>query len=166
MHSATKSLVDWRFTVTSSGQQDYCVYRDKFPVSEPIIKKSAFLQATGEAKYTQDFGHQTYHLSGVYILNLGKNAQACAKFEITIPPSLKKKFPDVIRVFTAQDLQDLDKEKKQGQDVHSRNDMGKGQAGFCGDTVFAQNEVRHTDVYYVPHRCPTPVWVHNQMACA
>ena len=145
MHSAAKSLVDWRFTVTSSGQQDFRVYRDEFPISEPIVKKSTFLQATGEAKYTQDIGWHTHHLSGVYILNLGKNAQAYADFQISVPPTsfLKEKFPQVVHVFTAQDLQELDiKEQKQGQAIHSRNNMGPGQAGFCGDTIFAQNEVR------------------------
>ena len=144
MHSASKSLVNWRLTVASSGQQDFCVYCDEFPVSEPIVKNSAFLQTTGEAKYTQDMGRQTHHLNGVYILNIGKDAQAYANFEISIPPSFEKKFPYVIRVFTAQDFQSLD-QPEQGQGVHSRNDMGQGQAGFCGDTIFAQNEVRHAN---------------------
>lgn len=134
------SLADWRFTVTSSGQQDFCVCCDEFPVSEPIVKKSAFLQATGEAKYTQDMGYQTYHLNGVYILNLGKEAQSFAKFDIKIPPFFKKKFPDVVRVFTAEDLKDSSGQLKQG--VYPRNFMGKGQDGLHGDTIFAQDEVR------------------------
>ena len=144
-----KSLPNWRFIVHSSGQQDFCVYRDKNPVSEPVVKTSAFLQATGEAKYTQDVSHQTHHLNGVYILNLGKNAKPYAKFEIDIPDNtFKEKFPDVVRVFTAKDMEDPNGKLK--NDVHPRNHMGLGPivshgkdlVHMHGDTVFAQDEVR------------------------
>ena len=38
----------------SSGTQTYNDYPDELPVSGPYIKRSAFLQASGEAKYTHD----------------------------------------------------------------------------------------------------------------
>jgi len=105
-------------------------------VSEPIIKQSAFLQATGEAKYTQDIGRQAPHLNGVYILNMGKNAQPYAEFQINIPTNFKEKFPDVVRTFTAEDL----KGPIEGE-VYHRNNLGRGQRGFPGDTLFAQKKV-------------------------
>ena len=108
-------------------------------MSEPFVKQSAFLQATGEAKYTQDIGLQAPHLNGVYILNMGKNAQPYAEFQINIPPDLKEKFPDVVRVFTAEDLKEPT--GKPEDDVYPRNNLGKGQCGFPGDTLFAQKKV-------------------------
>lgn len=141
MHSAPDSIINWRFTVASSGQQDFCVYCKEFPVSEPIIKQSAFLQATGEAKYTQDVHRLTHHLDGVYILNMGRDAQACANFKIAIPSSFKQDFPDVVDVFTAEDIGALCDNKINQQGLYPRNDMGQGQSGFPGDTIFAQGEV-------------------------
>ena len=130
-----------RFTVVSSGRQDFCVYREEFPVSEPIVKQSAFLQATGEAKYTQDIGRQAPHLNGVYILNMGKNAQPYAQFQINTPSDLKEQFPEVVGVFTAEDLKEP--AGKPEDDVYPRNNLGRGQHGFPGDTLFAQKKVSH-----------------------
>ena len=109
-------------------------------MSEPIIKQTAFLQATGEAKYTQDIGREDYHLNGVYILSRGKNARPYAKFMFTIPSDFRKLFPDVVRVFTAEDLRDPDGQLT-ANGVYPRNDLGSGQWGYHGDTLFAQDEV-------------------------
>jgi xanthine dehydrogenase/oxidase len=38
----------------SKGQEKYEPYKDEYPVNRPIVKLSAFLQATGEAAYTHD----------------------------------------------------------------------------------------------------------------
>ena len=131
MKSAPESIVNRRFKTTSRGQQDFCVYSKEFPVSEPFVKESAFLQATGEAMYTQDLGRQAPHLSGVYILNMGKTAEPYAKFQLKIPTEqdLKSKFPDVVKVFTAKDVKP------------SGLLLGLGQKGFPGDTLFAQDKV-------------------------
>ena len=139
LKSAPKSIVNRRFTVASSGQQDFCVYSDEHPVSEPIVKQSAFVQATGEAKYTQDLGRQAPHLNGVYILNMGEKAEPYANFKIEIPSDLQEKFPDVVTVFTAKDL--MKPTGKLGQSVYPRNSLGAGQTGFPGDTLFAQEKV-------------------------
>ena len=141
MESAPKSIVNDRFTVVSSGRQDFCVYHEEFPVSEPIVNQGAFLQATGEAKYTQDIGRQAPHLNGVYILNMGKNAQPYAQFQINTPSDLKEQFPEVVRVFTAEDLKEPT--SKPEDDVYPRNNLGRGQRGFPGDTLFAQKKVSH-----------------------
>ena len=139
LDSAPNSLINSRFTNTSSGRQDFCVYPYEFPVSEPIVRQSAFVQATGEAKYTQDIGRRDYHLSGVYILNVGEKAEPYAKFEITVPPDIEKRFPGVVRVFTAADMKDPHGKLTDG--VYPRNNMGPGQFGFHGDTLFAQDKV-------------------------
>ncbi len=99
------------------------------------------MQATGEAIYTQDVGRQAHHLSGVFIINMGKDALPYAGFKITIPASFKQKFPDVVRVFTAEDIAAVSSPKKDKQHPYPRNDMGRGQYGFPGDTIFAEGEV-------------------------
>src|SRR6185312_281033 len=37
----------------SMGTQEYPEYPELFPLSRPIIKRAAFVQASGEVKYTQ-----------------------------------------------------------------------------------------------------------------
>ena len=108
-------------------------------MSEPVVKQSAFLQATGEAKYTQDIGRQAPHLNGVYILNMGKNAQPYAEFQLNTSPYFRERFPDVVRVFTAEDLKEPT--GKPEDEVYPRNNLGTGQRGFPGDTLFAQKKV-------------------------
>ena len=38
----------------STGTQEYFEYPEMFPLTKPIIKRAAFVQASGEIKYTQD----------------------------------------------------------------------------------------------------------------
>lgn len=55
------------------------VVSNETPVSEPVIKTSAFLQATGEAKYTCDLPLPPGGgLEGAYVLS----SKAAAKFEL------------------------------------------------------------------------------------
>ena len=147
---------------TSSGCQDFCVYKEEAPISEPIVKQSAFLQACGEAKYSQDLAMSSHDLlHGVYIFN---TKYAHAKFDkITPPEEFYTKFPEVIKVFTAEDV-DSEPNKVEAKDTkavwkptmllpifhrHSvvahepkdRNDLGRGMTGLPGDTLFARNEV-------------------------
>ena len=108
-------------------------------MSEPIINQSAFLLAMGEARFTQDIGLQDAHLNGVYILSIGPKALPYAKFCLDIPSNLKEMFPDVVRVFTANDL--MEPQGKSEDTANSRNSIGIGQQGFPGDTLFAQEKV-------------------------
>ncbi len=148
---------------SSSGSQDFCVYKDEAPISEPIVKNSAFIQACGEAKYSKDIAMSSHDLlHGVYIFN---TKYAHAKFhKIVIPEDFYKKFPDVVKVFTAEDVDgDPADSTKRVTNVHSwkpntsnsmhhrfsiatpkskdRNDMGHGFPGLPGDTLFAKGEV-------------------------
>ena len=74
---------------------------------------------------------------------MGAKAQAYAKFKINIPSSFEQKFPDVVRVFTAEDIGAVCDHKKENN-VYPRNNMGSGQPGFPGDTIFAEEEASST----------------------
>ncbi len=65
----------------STGQQHYKNYKYEFPVSLPIIKLSAFEQATGEAIYTHDIPLPVKGLQGAFITATRANA----KFYYHIP---------------------------------------------------------------------------------
>lgn len=89
----------------SRGQEHYQVFPDEAPVSEPIVKLTAFTQASGEAKYTQDLPAPPRTLHGAFAVS----TQALAAFEFH--PSLdkaiarlKKEFPGVRDVITARDI--------------------------------------------------------------
>ena len=51
---ANASAANHRDRPLSSGTQEYTEYPELFPLTKPILKRAAFAQATGEAKYTQD----------------------------------------------------------------------------------------------------------------
>jgi xanthine dehydrogenase/oxidase len=65
----------------SRGTQDYEVYPDEYPVSRPIIKLSAFEQATGEARYTHDLSLPPRGLYAAFVTSL----RAVADFHYVIP---------------------------------------------------------------------------------
>ena len=63
------------------GRQVIETYPDEYPVSLPFVKRSAFLQATGEAKYVHDYPLPVRGLEGALVIS---NA-ALARFHYRIP---------------------------------------------------------------------------------
>ncbi|MDT7604690.1 MAG: hypothetical protein QOF61_2687, partial [Acidobacteriota bacterium] len=51
----------------SHGTQKYKFYPEEYPVNRPFIKIEAFLQATGEAKYTHDLALPARGLQGAFV---------------------------------------------------------------------------------------------------
>ena len=89
----------------SSGTQEYTEYPELFPLTKPIIKRAAFVQATGEVKYTHDLSLPAGGLHAVMV----KSSRAHANF--TFSPSieplqelLKKKYPDFKAFITRADI--------------------------------------------------------------
>lgn len=162
--SSTGSLITDRMESISSGAQDFCVYKKEAPISEPIVKNSAFLQACGEANYSQDLAMSSQDLlHGVYIFN---TEHAHAKFDkIIVPDELRQMFPGVVEVFTAEDVDPDPENIEGGRDVDwkptmmlpvyhrqsvvmrepkDRNNLGRGFPGLPGNTVFAREEVHES----------------------
>ena len=97
----------------SKGTQDFETYKDEYPVSEPIIKLSAFEQATGEARYTHDLPLPPRGLYAAFVTSL----RAVADFHYVSPdeadtpvdiPTLlqhvKTKFAGVVDYITYLDI--------------------------------------------------------------
>lgn len=97
----------------SKGTQDFETYEDEYPVSQPIIKLTAFEQATGEARYTHDIPLPPRGLYAAFVTSL----RAVADFHYAIPeqadtpvelPALlqevKAKFAGVVDYLTYLDI--------------------------------------------------------------
>ncbi len=85
----------------STGKQEYYEYPEIFPLSQSIIKRAAFVQASGEAKYTQDVGLPLGGLHGVMV----KSSRPHARFSIpNFKTQLLEKFPGFKDFITAADI--------------------------------------------------------------
>ncbi len=98
----------------SRGTQAYEVYKSEYPVNLPFVKIEAFLQATGEARYTQDIplprlalnaapvqstialGSCNYHIHNTEASQLAGPVEVLA--------ALRLQFPDVVDYITAIDV--------------------------------------------------------------
>jgi xanthine dehydrogenase/oxidase len=97
----------------SKGTQDFETYEDEYPVSRPIIKLSAFEQATGEARYTHDIALPPRGLYAAFVTSL----RAVADFHYVLPQQpntqvdlpvllehVREKFPAVVDYLTYLDI--------------------------------------------------------------
>jgi xanthine dehydrogenase/oxidase len=96
----------------STGRQHFRVYRDEEPVSEPVLRLSAFLQAAGEAKYTQDLPLPARGCNAAFVIAeralcsfsyrdpaTGKTADAAAAAQ-----AARRTFPTFVGFVTAADF--------------------------------------------------------------
>ena len=72
----------------SKGTQNFETYEYEYPVSDPIVKLSAFEQATGEARYTHDLPLPPRGLYAAFVTSL----RAVADFHYILPDT-----PDTAR---------------------------------------------------------------------
>ncbi len=96
----------------SFGVQEYNSYPEELPVSEPIIKLGAFMQATGEAKYSTDVERPANTLESSFIYSL----VARGTYHFSIPGEekaatadqlseyLKEKYPEFNSLVTYEDI--------------------------------------------------------------
>lgn len=89
----------------SSGTQEYAEYPELFPLTKPFIKRAAFVQATGEVKYTQDLSVPTGGLHAVMV----KSSKPHARFRIEpgvgeFNAKLIDRFPDFVALITVRDI--------------------------------------------------------------
>jgi xanthine dehydrogenase/oxidase len=92
----------------STGLQEYSEYPEHFPLTQPIIKRAAFVQASGEIKYTQDVAMPYGGFHGAMV----KSSRPHAKFTWTkntkglepLKELLKKQFPGFKDLVTVADI--------------------------------------------------------------
>ena len=89
----------------SRGQEEFEVFPREFPVSEPIVKLTAFAQASGEAKYNHDLAIPARTLEGAFIL--AEEARGTFEWKPSLDelvPMIKKLVPGVHDILTARDV--------------------------------------------------------------
>jgi xanthine dehydrogenase/oxidase len=94
----------------SHGTQEFAEYPELYPLTKPIIKRAAFVQATGEVKYTQDIPLPT---GGVHAAVV-KSSKAHARFSLTKLASTREALEELLRrrfrgfeaIITAADIPD------------------------------------------------------------
>ncbi len=92
----------------STGTQEYFEYPEMYPLTKPFIKRTAFVQATGEIKYTQDIALPMRGLHGAMVFS----SRPHAKFAFTkktaglaaLKELLKEKFPGFKDLVTSADI--------------------------------------------------------------
>jgi xanthine dehydrogenase/oxidase len=89
----------------SGAIQDVSVYPSEAPLGEPILKTTAFIQASGEQKYTQDLPLPPHGYEAAYVLS----GRARAKFRLRggvrdVERAAAARFPGVIALVTADDI--------------------------------------------------------------
>lgn len=91
----------------SRGEEHFQVYPDETPVSEPIIKLTAFSQASGEAIYTHDVPPPPRTWQGALVLS--PKAKAAFHYDLAggldkVIETVKRKYPGVKDFLTARDI--------------------------------------------------------------
>ncbi len=92
----------------SSGTQEHTEYPELFPLTKPIIKRAAFVQATGEVKYTQDLSLPAGGLHAAMV----KSSRPHARFSFTkkaptleaLRELLRRRYADFKAFITTADI--------------------------------------------------------------
>jgi xanthine dehydrogenase/oxidase len=92
----------------STGRQEYSEHPDLYPLSLPIIKRAAFVQASGEVRYTQDVSWPVGGLHGAMV----KSSRPHARFSFTknvpgleaLKELLAKQYPGFKDLITCDDV--------------------------------------------------------------
>lgn len=108
INSRIESAANHDVRPLSTGKQEYYEYPELFPLTQPIVKRTAFVQASGEVKYTHDVGLPQGGLHGVMV----KSSRPHARFSFTKKTSgleelkklLLKKYPGFKDLITVADI--------------------------------------------------------------
>jgi xanthine dehydrogenase/oxidase len=92
----------------STGVQEHAEYPELYPVSRPIIKRAAWAQATGEARYTQDLSLPAGGLHAAMVKSTRPHARfaftrRCADLD-ALQALLRQTFPGFRRFVTVADI--------------------------------------------------------------
>ena len=89
----------------SGATQDVSVYPQEAPLGEPVLKTTAFIQASGEQKYTQDLPLPPHGYEAAYVLS----TRARATFQFRggvkeVERAAAERFPGVVALITVDDI--------------------------------------------------------------
>ncbi|MBI3930292.1 MAG: molybdopterin-dependent oxidoreductase [Armatimonadetes bacterium] len=86
----------------SRGEQEFTVVPELFPLTRPIIKQAAFVQASGEARFTQDLPLPVGGLHARVVCS--RRPHADFTFAPGLEARLQERFPDFRGLVTAADI--------------------------------------------------------------
>ncbi|MEK6410081.1 MAG: molybdopterin cofactor-binding domain-containing protein [Acidobacteriota bacterium] len=118
----------------SKGKQSYEKYKDEYPVDLPLVKLAAFLQATGEACYTQDIAGPERTMESAVVTS----SQTLASIAYRIPDG------DSYCPVDVDGLIAYLKTRYTGfQDYVTASDIPKGGSQSAEDPIFATDKVTY-----------------------
>ena len=91
--AANVSAANHQVRPLSSGTQECIEYPELFPVTKPIIKRAAFVQASGEVRYTHDVPLPTGGLHAAMV----KSSRAHARFSLTRKAATLEALQELLR---------------------------------------------------------------------
>ena len=102
------SAGDHNIRPLSKGMQEYTEYPEMFPLTKPVIKQAAFVQASGEIQYAQDVALPAGGLHAAMV----RSSRPHAKFSFTknvkglepLKEMLRQQFPGFKDLITAADV--------------------------------------------------------------
>lgn len=97
-----QSAADHFVRPLSRGRQDFVQDPSVFPVTRPILKQAAFVQASGETKYTQDRPLPVDGLHGRMVCSARPHAEF--RFRPGAEERLRERFPEFQALVTAADV--------------------------------------------------------------
>ena len=116
------------------GKQNYEKYKDEYPVNLPIVKLGAFLQATGEASYTQDIAVPEQAMEAAVVTS----SQALASIAYRIPKGEGYSPVDVDGLIAY-----LKRRYSGFKDYVTARDIPKGGSQNSEDPIFATDQVTY-----------------------
>jgi xanthine dehydrogenase/oxidase len=106
----------------SRGTQRFQQYQEEFPVSFPFVKIEAFMQVTGQARYTQDQPLPSRGVDGAFVIS----TRPLARFAFAVPEGetgkealsrhLAERFPGFLALVTADDIPGQNNQQYSGPD--------------------------------------------------
>ena len=100
----------------SRGTQKFSTYADEYPVSQPVVKAEAFIQATGEAVYTHDTPTAGSGLEAALVVSTQalkrfafqvvgpEGGHPCPAGPEDLVEALRSRFPGFVDLVTAKDI--------------------------------------------------------------
>ena len=148
----------------TEGKQYYSSYPEEYPVNQPIIKLSAFMQATGEAKYIHDMFLPPRGLVSAWVTSASASANIC--YQIPGEKSAQPATATQLRDHLASKFPGF-KDLVDWRDVPQQSEIFQGHGDdpiFVVDKVTAQGQsialvlaeeetLAYEIAYYVSHKC-------------
>lgn len=106
--AGNRSAAEHDIRALSSGQQEYTEHPELYPLTKPVVKRAAFVQASGEITFTQDVALPLGGFHAALVKSIRPHARFSFTKNVSGLPALKellaKQFPGFKDLITAEDV--------------------------------------------------------------